>query len=393
MECARFAKDVRVHMMRYILYIALLIFMPAGGSSSTFANRWDEVRKSTVYIYFDVTDPSTGAKTAVQGTGFVVSRLGYVLTASHLLRDWNRQSKPDKEQNPIRASLGDKPGYVSSSPLNLAVINPGSPDSEDVALLKLPDPDRNAAQGYSPAPLCMASAQEATMGDAILAFGFPLGQNIQPVPGILGTKNAEGGRWAAAAAFAEGMSGGPVYHSSGNLIGLVKGGLANAENAANPEDTEAVRWITPIRHAENLLRIAGVSQDCPNTNSLVPSNITVMTKTTPSRALEPVVLAKPGFKTIVERISIASVLLIVDSNTGNPIAHAFVSVINPRTGDKVDHGRTDANGEFPLRLYAGQLRINVKHRPHQDLAATLNFPNQDQLRVVLPMANRCLAKK
>ena len=69
-----------------------------------FACSWEEARKSTVYIFVDGMDPVTGAKTAAQGTGFVISRLGYVLTASHLLRDWVKQRELDKAQNPIKAS-------------------------------------------------------------------------------------------------------------------------------------------------------------------------------------------------------------------------------------------------------------------------------------------------
>jgi hypothetical protein len=85
-----------------------------------------------------------------------------------------------------------------------------------------------------------------------MAFGFPHNQNFQPVPGVLGTQNAEGGRWAAASAFAEGMSGGPVYIGA-TVVGLVKGGL---------EGTNAVQWVTPIRHANSFLLSAGFVDKC-----------------------------------------------------------------------------------------------------------------------------------
>ena len=226
----------------------LALFALSWMSQDTLACNWDAVRHSTAYIFVDVIGQETGAKSSIQGTGFVVSRLGYVLTASHVLRDWMKQRKSDKDQNPIRATLWDRPGFVSGGQLNLQVINPGDPDSEDVALLKLPDPE--SPQAYSPAPLCSG---EARVGAKIFALGFPWGQSFQIVEGTLGTQNAPGGRWAAASSFAAGMSGGPVYNSSCNLIGLVKGGLVNSD---------AVQWVTPIGHAENFLRIAGVSREC-----------------------------------------------------------------------------------------------------------------------------------
>jgi tetratricopeptide (TPR) repeat protein len=222
-------------------------------------------QKSIVYIYFDVVDPNTGAKSTIQGTGFVVSKKGYVLTASHLFRAWRKQSDVDRKNNPIQGTLRDKPGFVPETkpgfvpetPLNLQVINAGDPDAEDVALLKLPDP---TTQPYPTAAICFSKAAAIQQGDNLLAFGFPL--NFQSVPVTLGTQNAPGGRWAAASAFTEGMSGGPIYTPEGFVVGLVKGGL----------DAEAVRWITPLQHAANLLNAAGLVEHCiPITADIVVS--------------------------------------------------------------------------------------------------------------------------
>ena len=204
-------------------------------------------QQSIAYIFFDVVDPNTGAKSTIQGTGFVVSPKGYILTASHLFRAWKAQRPVDKANNPIKATLRDKVGYVPESPLILNRINIGDPEQEDVALLKLP-----ASKAYPAAPICLRQAAAAKAGDPLMAFGFPQNQNFQPVTGVLGLQNAEGGRWAAASAFAEGMSGGPVYIGE-TVVGLVKGGL---------EGTNAVQWITPIGFAATLLNNAGVQESC-----------------------------------------------------------------------------------------------------------------------------------
>jgi S1-C subfamily serine protease len=213
-------------------------------------NLADTAKKSIVYIHFDVTDPNDGSKSTIQGTGFVVTENGYVLTASHLFQAWRKQTHIYKNSNFIQGTLRDKPGYVTENQLKLDIVDAGDPDAEDVALLKLPDQGR---QAYPTAAICSSKAAAAKTGDQLTAYGFPNDQNFQPVTVRLGTQNAPGGRWAAASDFTEGMSGGPVYSSEGFVVGLVKGGLDN---------TTAVRWITPIQHANNFLTKAGFAEQC-----------------------------------------------------------------------------------------------------------------------------------
>lgn len=229
--------------------VVALACAPNGDAAAQQTRLADKAQRSIVYIWFDVTDPTTGAKSTVQGTGFIVSKSGYVLTASHLFREWGKQTDADRSQNLIRSSLRGKPGDVIESPLILRIINPGNIEYEDVALLKLPD----VAQGFSAASVCMRDANLARVGDNFVAYGFPQDQSFQPVEGTLGTTNAPGGRWAAAAAFTYGMSGGPVYSKQAHVIGLIRGGLPGVP---------AVNWITPIRHAIGMLQQGGYEDDC-----------------------------------------------------------------------------------------------------------------------------------
>lgn len=76
--------------MRLIFQVAILCIVILGKSPSAFADLFGKARESIVYIFFDVTDPETGANTRVQGTGVIVSPEGHVLTASHLFRHWNK---------------------------------------------------------------------------------------------------------------------------------------------------------------------------------------------------------------------------------------------------------------------------------------------------------------
>lgn len=231
-----------------LVAVSLLCLLLPRDASAQAPSLHERARESVVYVYFDVVDPQTGAKGRVQGTGFVVSPAGYVLTAAHLFRAWRQQTDASKAANKIMGTRFDKPGFVFESPLFLEPIHLGDPDAEDVALLKLPH-----ITTYKIATVCLAASDRLLVGDSFTAYGFPADQSFQPIPGIFGTQNAPGGRWAAASAFTEGMSGGPIYGPGGTVVGIVKGGLTN---------TDAVRYITPIRHASSSLMDGGAPDGC-----------------------------------------------------------------------------------------------------------------------------------
>jgi hypothetical protein len=300
-----------------------------------------EAQKSIVYIYFDVTDPATGAKATVQGTGVVVSASGYVLTASHLFRNWQKQTEVDKRNNPIRASLKDKPGYVAGNPLFLNSVNLGNPDAEDVALLRLP----SAVDGeYEAAQICLQHAGALETGDDLIAFGFPEDHNFQPVPGTLGTSNGPGGRWAASSAFTHGMSGGPVYDAAGFVVGIVKGGLAG---------TDAVRWITPIQHAVNYLNTSGFQERCSSAEA-------------------------------------DGILRVFDAMTGQPLSGVEISIFKDAGFTRRSvRGVTDVEGTFSLAKTGGTIFVQAKQTSYVESRRQFNF-TQVPSKFDLPMLQKAL---
>ncbi len=83
-----------------LLYFSCSLLCQASAEVSLDAHKLSEIVSQTiVYIAFDITDPDTGVKSTVQGTGFVVSTKGHVLTAAHLFRNWNKQADRDKKMN------------------------------------------------------------------------------------------------------------------------------------------------------------------------------------------------------------------------------------------------------------------------------------------------------
>jgi hypothetical protein len=207
----------------------------------------DKAQQSIVYVFYDLPGSQLVGGRHIQGTGFIISNKGFLLTASHLFEDWLKvyKTKDDQDAHPIQGTVGGKPGSVGQAVLTLTRVHLGDPQNEDVALLKLPD--KPAGEEYPWAPVCLSNPSPS-LNDSLVAFGFPLDQDFQPDPVRLGTMNAPGARWAAKSPFTFGMSGGPVYWQ-GNVVGVVEGGLS-APDGTLPEEA---KWITPIRRAHPLL--------------------------------------------------------------------------------------------------------------------------------------------
>ncbi|WLE98819.1 MAG: serine protease [Candidatus Electrothrix communis] len=230
-------------MKLYILILLLIINTQAFAQS--LASKWyPNIYKTIIYINFDVTDQDNGAVNSLIGTGFIISEDAHILTANHLFKDWYKQSSAQKETNRIYGRIG---GRYSPDSYPLEFI--GDPNViGDVVLMKL---TVSPPQKFEPLPLCFTSNVSA--GTEIVAYGFPLGQDVQSTNGFIGNSNASGGRYSVESSFTYGMSGGPVFNQDG-VIGIVKGGV---------ENEPAVRWVTPIDFAKNLANISGFQQCNP----------------------------------------------------------------------------------------------------------------------------------
>lgn len=229
-----------------IYLLILLLFFNTPAFAQSLAEKWREsVNGAIVYIDIPVTDSENGGIDPQIGTGFIISDDGHLLTANHIFDDWNKQAPSQKEKNIIRGRIG---GKTSNDTYPLDFV--GDPEIRaDVVLLKL----MNHSKQFPSLPLCFSNVPE---GSEAVAYGFPLGQDLQPTPVTLGRRNAPGGRYAADSNFERGMSGGPVVGQNG-VIGIVKGSGTYSVKVDGGDgsvimDSAAVRWITPIQHAKNL---------------------------------------------------------------------------------------------------------------------------------------------
>ena len=145
---------------------------------------------------------------AVSGSGFIISNDGYILTNYHVVEE-AYERKLD-----IQVMTYDGTAYQAS------IV--GVEAANDVAVLKID------AEGLTPASL--GNSDTIRVGDIIYAVGNPLGElefsmstgHVSAKDRVITTQESESiNMFQIDAAVNEGNSGGPVFDTNGNVIGIV----------------------------------------------------------------------------------------------------------------------------------------------------------------------------
>ena len=204
-------------------------------------------RKSTVYYEVTFTDPSNSENVCTkksQGTGFIISDRGHVLTAYHPFKI------PDDCTAFTKLSVMGKIGYRESARW-LEMKQATQPDKfSDTTLFIFPEREKT----YVNTDLCIDN--KISPASKLYSFGFPLGEGFRHVPVAFAGRGLDKDRWGAVSVFTHGMSGGPVYNNNYEVVAIVQGGKKNAP---------AVRYMIPIRLAASHILSAGVElKSCEN---------------------------------------------------------------------------------------------------------------------------------
>ena len=187
----------------------------------------------TIFAFFDKAD----AKEA-QGSGFVVSPAGYILTSAHVVTDAVESTHPTnahdvyvgfKDQDRIKATIVGWDGY------------------DDVALLKV-DP---AAHRLAPVPL--GDSSRVSAGDPVAAMGSPFGNEDSIAVGVVSAIRRSISSLTSSykvvdaiqtdAPITHGNSGGPLFDARGRVIGI------NAQIKSDTGGSEGVGFAVPINAA------------------------------------------------------------------------------------------------------------------------------------------------
>jgi S1-C subfamily serine protease len=155
------------------------------------------------------------------GSGFFVSKMGHVITNAHVVKNCKKVTIGDNANKQVPAEL----------------INADS--SNDLALLKLSTLEMASAEsksliqklGITVVPLAsegLLRDEDVRLGEKVLVAGYPFGELVSNTIKVTSeivsaTRGAgdESGQFQLDAAVQPGNSGGPIYDSGRNIVGVV----------------------------------------------------------------------------------------------------------------------------------------------------------------------------
>jgi 2-alkenal reductase len=194
----------------------------------------------TIFAFFRADAGGTGG----QGSGFVVSDDGYVLTSSHVVTNAGADAPRD-----VQAAAQVFVEFRDGDRVAARVI--GWDLFDDIALLKV-DPERHPL-----APLPLGDSSSVLVGEPVAAIGSPFGAENSLATGVVSAT----GRTIPAltssfslvdaiqidAPINRGNSGGPLFDARGRVIGI------NAQIRSNSGLSEGVGFAVPINAAKRTM--------------------------------------------------------------------------------------------------------------------------------------------
>ncbi len=177
----------------------------------TAAQIYEQACKQVVGITTDVTFTNffgMQSSSAVSGSGFIISEDGYIVTNYHVIEYAVQQNSP------ITVMMYDGTKYTAT------IV--GTEQANDIAVLKI------EATGLTPASF--GNSDSLHVGDTVYAVGNPLGElefsmstgHVSALDRVITTEEHEAiNMFQFDAAVNPGNSGGPVYNTLGQVVGVV----------------------------------------------------------------------------------------------------------------------------------------------------------------------------
>jgi S1-C subfamily serine protease len=165
-----------------------------------------------------VKEPSPQSGT---GSGFFVSKLGHVITNAHVVKGCKRVTVGDNANKQVPAEIVNTDVSNDLALLKLSTLEMASADSKSLiqklSIVVVP----LASKG-------LLRSEDVRLGEKVLVAGYPYGDvfsnTIKVTSGIVSATRGAGddtGQFQLDAAVQPGNSGGPIYDSGGNIVGVV----------------------------------------------------------------------------------------------------------------------------------------------------------------------------
>lgn len=194
----------------------------------------------TIFALFEPGDDPGGH--VAQGSGFVVSRQGHVLTSAHVITRDGEDARESAGRLFVEFSDRDR------VPAKLVGVDP----YDDVGVLRI-DPDAHRL-----APLPLGDSDQVVVGEPVAAIGSPFGNVDSLAVGVVSATGRSIDSLSAAytvvdaiqtdAPITHGNSGGPLLDAAGRVIGI------NAQIRSESGSSDGVGFAVPINSATRSMR-------------------------------------------------------------------------------------------------------------------------------------------
>jgi putative serine protease PepD len=207
---------------------------------------------------YDIFGQQTGGGQAL-GTGFVVSKDGYILTNAHVVSE--------SGQGVSTVTVIFKGSGSQGTQVQGTVV--GFDESTDVALIKV-DPSQTPGL----VPVSLGDSSKVAVGEQVVAIGNPLGLDFSLSSGVVSATNRDlqspngatiSGGIQTDAAINPGNSGGPLIDANGNVIGI------NEQIDSQSGGNEGIGFAVPINTAVQVMEQIKSGSLPQQTQSVNPS--------------------------------------------------------------------------------------------------------------------------